>query len=363
MKKQHVGTFQIIISIILFQLGSSTFLNLGREAGKDAWITILISAGLGILLLYMYISIYSFKKNAGIVDIFIAGFGRFIGTVIGILYAIYFIYLAARVTADFGFFIDNHLSNINIIVVKISILFLVAYITFLGIETLMRSSEIFFFLTFLFLGVIFLLFIFQETIEYKNLLPVFAEDRSNMIKSIFPSLLTIPFGEVVAFIPLFHFLKDFKSFAKKGWLAVIVSGLVLSASAFFTIAILTKELSMQMTFPFVSAIQHITFLKFITHFEVLAVVIFMMGGLVKICIYFYAGIHTLSKVMKVSNQNIFIIPLLILIYILTQLYMENYIEHITIGVRIVPVYVHHFQIFLPLLLLLMLFLKNKFSET
>lgn len=363
MQKEQLGSFQIIVLIILFQLGTSTFLGIGKEAGEDLWIAVLFSTVLGIGLLYLYISIYSLKQNHTFNDILIAGFGRFLGTLIGVLYALHFLYIAARITADFGFFIDSQLSNTNIVFIKISLLILVGYITYLGIETFARAGEIFFFLTFIFFSIIFILFTFQTTFDYKNLLPILSDGGSNVIKNVFPSLLTIPFGEVIAFLCLFYFLKDFKNFTKKGWIAVSFTGLVLCLTAIFTIGILSKELTTEMTFPFVGAIQHITFLKFITHFEVLAVIIFMMGGLVKICVYFYAGIFTLSKICKVRNQNYFIIPILIIIYFITQLYMKNYVEHITVGIKILPYYMHlTLQVYIPLLLLLILFIKSKKSK-
>ncbi|WP_019241041.1 MULTISPECIES: GerAB/ArcD/ProY family transporter [Bacillus] len=360
MNKQHISHFQLIVLIILFQLGSAIFLGVGKEAGKDVWISILLSTVLGILLLYFYITIYSIKPKSSLLELLMAGFGKPLGKVIGFVYSIYFLYMATRVTADFGFFIDNQLSNTNIIVSKLSILILVGYISYLGIETLARSGEIFFFITFLFLSIIFILFTFQDTIEYKNLLPLFSEGNSKIIQAIFPTLLTTPFGEVIVFLCLFHFLRDFKVFVKKGWLAVTVPGIILSLSAIFTIAVLSKELTLEMTFPFIGAIQHITFLRFITHFEVLAVVIFIIGGLIKITIYFYAGIFTLSKVLHIKNQNYFIIPVLFLMFLTTHFFMKNYIEHITLGITFMPYYIHlFFQIYLPLILLIILFLRRK----
>ncbi|MEH6943223.1 GerAB/ArcD/ProY family transporter, partial [Bacillus sp. JJ722] len=96
MQKELIGSFQIIVLIILFQLGTSTFLGIGKEAGKDFWIAVIISTVLGIGLLYLYISIYSLHQDHTFNEILIAGFGRFLGNLIGILYALYFLYIAAR---------------------------------------------------------------------------------------------------------------------------------------------------------------------------------------------------------------------------------------------------------------------------
>lgn len=363
MAKVKIQVFQMIVMVVLFQLGNTIVIGVGRNAKQHAWLALLIGMIVGLLLIYIYIWIYSLREESTFTDLLVSGFGKYAGRLIAFFYAGFFLYNSARITSDFAFFIENQLAIPKIWVVKLLIILLIGYVGYLGIEALARSSEIFFFITFAFLFLLFLLFFSDHIFELNNIRPVLAIDRSALLKTVFPLIIMVPFGEAVVFLCFFHFVNDFKIFRKMGWIPVMITGSILALIAFINYGVLSEELLKDVTFPFIIAIQHITFLDFLTHFEIIAIIIFMMGGVIKIAIYFFAGMMTLTQTFSVSSEKRLIIPSVMVMYVISYFFMDNYVEHIHIGSQFLPKYIYPiFQIYLPVSLLLILFVKSKIKK-
>ena len=71
------------------------------EAEQSSWLVILIYIIPGLLLQYIYISLYRNYPEETIINWMVDIFGRLLGGILAILYAVYFAYIAARVFRDF----------------------------------------------------------------------------------------------------------------------------------------------------------------------------------------------------------------------------------------------------------------------
>lgn len=360
MEIKRIGSLELASMIILFQLGSSIVLGMGMEAGKDAWIAIGISTLIGIAIHFCYIALYrAGGASKTFTNILQEAFSRPLGIFLAGLYYLYFLYLAARVTADFAFFINEVLLwSVRAWVIKLSILLLVAYVCYLGIETLGRSSEALTLMMISFLLLVIVSMFFLEEFDLNNLRPILENGYSPIIKAVFPTLITFPFGEVIVFLCYYQYVKSFPSFQKHGWLAVLISGFILMVISILNIGFLTAELAKFFIFPFMKTIEHINFLNFIRHLELLAVLIFTIGGLIKISIFSFAGIQGLAGIFKIKKDQKMIIPFLLTVYIISVVFMKNFSIHLFIGLKIVPLYIHlFFQLFMPILCLFLLVIK------
>lgn len=358
---EKINPFQITVLIILFQLGSAIVLGIGRDAGKDSWVAILAGTGIGVLFFFLYTLIYSFGKKSTWKDLLCFSFGKWVGSFLAFLYALYFIYLSARVLGDFAFFIQNEFLTVSSFLVKITMVLAIGYIAYLGIETLGRSGEVLFFITLFILVPIFSFFFISNTMDFRNLRPI-REDLNQVMKALFPLIITVPFGELVVFFTLFKYVNDFQTFMKRGWMGVLTSGLLLATVSVLTLGTLSKELMAEFNFPFVKAVQNIN-IEFLPHLEIIIIIIFMIGGIIKISIFFQGGIEILSTLFHVKNEKKLIIPVQICIFFITILFMKNYMEHITVGLKMVPYYLHlPFQIGIPLCMLVSLFVRKMLTK-
>ncbi|MGG3197547.1 GerAB/ArcD/ProY family transporter [Priestia aryabhattai] len=368
MQIQRIGTFQLFTMAVLSQLGSAIVLGIGSDAKKDAWIALLVGTICGIGLFFLYVCSYQLSRERGsLLNILQEAFNRPIGYILAFLYYGYFIYLAARVTADFSFFMNEVLFiniNMNAWLIKATILLLVAYACYLGIETIGRTSENLFFIMLSFTMLVVILMFFQEQFEFKNLRPIVENGWMPIFRTVFPTIITFPFGESIVLLCFFQFLTAFSTFLKKGWLSILVSGSILIFASILNVGVLTADLAKDFNFPFIKTIEHINFLNFIRHLELLAILIFMIGGLIKILLFSYAGITGMSELFKMNSYKKMIIPLLSIIYLICVLFMNNYVIHIYIGLKVIPVYVHlFFQIFIPVLFFISLLIKKQTKQT
>lgn len=102
MENAKIGTRQLFIMIILFELGSSLLIPPGTMAGRDAWLSVLLGCVIGLGLFYVYQALYQFFPESSPRDYMNELIGRHLSWAVSLLYILYFAYIAARVLRDFG---------------------------------------------------------------------------------------------------------------------------------------------------------------------------------------------------------------------------------------------------------------------
>jgi hypothetical protein len=86
MKNMHkISTYQLFTITFIFQLGTTVIFGFGAEAGRDAWIGQLVSLGLGLFVILLYITLMRLNPGLTLVQWFPAQFGRWIGIPIAFL--------------------------------------------------------------------------------------------------------------------------------------------------------------------------------------------------------------------------------------------------------------------------------------
>ena len=181
MVKENISLTQLFVLIFNFLLGSSIVIGLGKDAMQDAWIAIFLMTFIGIGLMYLYYSINGILPNKNLFEILEYCFTRPISILLSLGYVIYFLHATTRVIRTFGEMITTAiLPNTPIEVITFSIMLVMAYILYLGIEVLARVSEIFTPYTVLFL--IFLLIFLLPNIQFHNLQPILGDGIKPIIK-------------------------------------------------------------------------------------------------------------------------------------------------------------------------------------
>ncbi|NGY89703.1 GerAB/ArcD/ProY family transporter [Bacillus megaterium] len=102
--------------------------------------------------------------------------------------------------------------NVSAWVIKATILLLVAYICYLGIETIGRTSENLFFLMLSFIMLVVILMFFQEQFNFNHLRPILENGWVPILQTVFPTIITFPFGESIVFLCFFNFYPHFLRF-------------------------------------------------------------------------------------------------------------------------------------------------------
>ena len=215
MVKENISLKQLFMLIFNFLLGSAIVVGVGKDAKQDAWIAILLTTLIGIGLMYFYSSINQLLPNKNLFEIMEYCFTRPIAILLSLGYVFYFLYTTSRVIRTFGEMITTAILPITPIeVITFTVLLVIGYIIYLGLEVLARVAEIFTPYVVLFLILLWILLPVSGEIPLHNTQPILGDGIKPILKVMFPSLLVFPFGELVAITIILTSVKELKNSEK-----------------------------------------------------------------------------------------------------------------------------------------------------
>jgi spore germination protein KB len=357
---EKISLWQLFILIFIFEMGSAIIVGIGNDAKQDAWIAVGAATLLGAGLVLFYYLLASRVEGKNFFELLELTLGKWLGKFITFLYVIYFFYIAARVLRDFGeLLVSSILPTTPIEVTVIIMMLIITYVLYLGLEVLARTSEIFLPYVILFLlGIGFAIFISGE-MEFENLFPVLPEGFGPIIKAIFPTLLTFPFGELIVFTLIIPYVSNAKYVGRVCVVSVLAAGGLLVYSSIVQITTLGYTMKNRSNFPLLSAAGEISLLDFIERVDLLIVFIMMFGVIIKVGVFTYGGLKGLELIF-IRPYRYFIFPMAMLIAYISVSMSDNFAEHLEEGLMFVPYYLHlPFQLGIPTLLFPILMWKTK----
>ncbi|WP_379971174.1 endospore germination permease [Ectobacillus sp. sgz5001026] len=365
MKEIKISTFQFFYLVVMFELGSASLLDVAAPAKQDGWIVLLISAMLGTLIYFVYVALYNKYPNMTFTGYSREIWGKYVGWLVGFVYVLYFIYIAARVLRDFEeLLMISIYQQTSIFLLGLCMILTIMYGIYKGFEVFIRSVWIYFFVYFFILYSIIGLEIISGLISLQNIKPILGDGLGPVFKQIFPMTLTVPFGEMVAFTMLLPYLQNQKKARKIGVIAILVSGLLLANDALRHVAILGVDVEQRAIFPILTVVSYINYAGFIQRLEALVILLLVILGFVKISVFFFCAVIGLSDLFRVSKPTTLIYPVGTIIFISSIVMAPNYMNHIREGLKIVPYYLHiPIQFIIPCLLLLTAKIRGKKKVT
>lgn len=361
MENAKIGTRQLFIMIILFELGSSLLIPPGTMAGRDAWLSVLLGCVVGLGLFYVYQALYQYFPESSPRDYMNQLIGRHLSWVFSLLYILYFAYIAARVLRDFGeMLVTFAYQDTPLVIVNAMLMIAAIFAVRKGIEVIARAGELLFGIMYFLTAIGLILLISSGTINLRFLQPVLAEGMGTVIYSVFKQTMFIPFGELIVFVMIFPYLKDRKKVKKTGFLAIIISGLFLAMSVAINICVLDVNLMLRSQFPLLSTIQTIKVEEFLDRLDVFFMLVLVIGGFFKVSLFTYSVVVGVSTLFKEKNPSQLALPVGLGVLILSISIASNFSEHMNEGLKIVPIYIHlPFQVLFPVLLLIIAVIKKK----
>ncbi|MCM8709506.1 spore germination protein [Clostridium sp. SYSU_GA19001] len=365
MEKAKISLKQFFAIIVLFELGSAVVVGLGMKAGQAAWLAIIVGMLAGLILFKVYGYLYNNYTDLSLTGYIKKLLGPYLGFVVSLAYITYFMYIASRVLRDFSeLIVVVALPNVSTLFVSFSMLTVIAYGNYLGIEVLGRAGEICFVIVMSFI-LFFIIIIFGAKLpKIENLLPIIDYGTwKKVFSTAFPLTLTFPFGEMIVFTMFLPNVKNKDKVIKTGLSAMLFSGIILSIVIALNISVIGAHLAGISTFPFLKTLSKVAIGEFLQRLDSIAIFLLILGVFFKISIFFYASLLGISDLIKVKDLRFLIIPVFIIILIANFKIAENIVEHLEIGLEKVPLYIHiPLQIGIPLLLAFLTYIKRKFIK-
>jgi len=338
MLTEKLSLTQIFTLIINFLLGSSVVIGIGMEAKQDAWIVVLISMFLGLIIMSFYFYLMSLHPGKTLYEIFEYCFSRKIAIVFTLIYSIYFLYLSCRVIRDFGELISIAILPVTPIEFTIlSLMMVIGYILYLGIEVLGRTSEIFTPYTFVFILLLLLLLYGGERINLNNIQPIFVEKK--LIVDSIPSILAFPYGELVAFTVVLANVTNFKMSRRICLISVAIASIILMAAVFLIVACLGENTALRTNFPLLSAARLVSIGEFLERIDALVVYVMMLGILIKSSVFLYGSLKGLEYIFKLPFRY-FAMPLACITTLFSIFISVDFSDHLIEGLHVVIFLLH-----------------------
>lgn len=349
---------ELFSAMFLFEIGNTILFAHGISAKQDSWIAVLLAMISAIPLLYLYVFLYNTYK-VNLTEILKISFGKIIGKMISIIYMFYFFYMAARVTRDY---LELSTSSIfplaPIKFIAIFLMVVTAYFLLFDISVTLKVASI---LLPFFLSLVSVVFIFAFTIpgySFSKIFPVFAGGIIPILKAAYPRILTFPFGEMFVFMMVFPKLKCNKDLLKYSYLVYLITGILLAFNDINMISAIGVKEASRVNFPFYTVTRLIT-LGFFRNLDSLYIALMIIGNLIKIIIFAFAGLKACQSVFDIKEYKFLLIPIAAIIYALSIVTAESYFVQVPVELPIMALYVHiPLQVIVPILLLIIYFFKR-----
>ena len=129
--------------IFLFELGSALLMGYGKDAGRGAWIVLLLGIVIGLLLYCIYTTLFYQFPTLPLTSYSQKILGKYVGWAIGFLYVLYFMYIAARFLYNFiDLLITSAYENTSPFIIGFFMMLSVIYVFNQGLEVIGRLAGI-----------------------------------------------------------------------------------------------------------------------------------------------------------------------------------------------------------------------------
>lgn len=357
MNREIISDKQAIVLVILFIAGSSLVIGTGSQAGLDSWIAIIIAIIFASPVLFIYSKILCNFQGKDLFDVSELIFGKLIGKFINIMYIWFAIHLGALVLRNFGeFIVTIGLTETPIGIPMMFFTFLCIYVGKEGIEVLGRCSEVFIFV----IIVLLILLVLGLIPEYdiNNIKPSLYKGINPLITGAF-SVFSFPLAETVVFMLVFSCLKRKSSYYKGYLIGLLLGGTIIFITALVDLLVLGENLYSSLYYTAYSAAARINIGNFIQRIEVIVGINFIMAGLIKISICLIGACNGISKLFKINNYRIIVVPMGLLMFNLSYLIYRNTMEMGEWAFSIWPYYSFLFEVLIPIVIFIGIKIKRQ----
>lgn len=357
--KRSIRVTDLVCFLAVFEIGSTTLFFLGAEAKRDAWIAMGIAALFGLLLLTMYLIIYRSNPELDLYDLCRRNFGKILGPAINLGFTGYFAYEASRNLRDMG-----ELAKLTLL--DRTPLMFIMLITIIVVSNTVRYGPYVVvllvggFLPFMIFSysLIYALLVTSGLIRLDLMLPILEEGVRPVWTAAVPELISFPFGQTLLFLLLFPLVNKRRKLGRSVILAYSITAIGLIMINQINVLVLGPTQAANSTLPLLQVVQLIEIAEAFERFDVLFVIVLVMGLGSKMAAFFMGASMGLQKVTGLSYK-LWTVILGICIYAMAFI-SPNYPHHIQLGIKIVVTYITPiFQVVLPSILLLLIWIRSR----
>lgn len=325
-------------------------------AREDAWIAVIIATILAMGTVWIACKLQLAVGPRNIIGTCDQILGHIIGRIVSFLYIIFFLTVAAIILRQLNEIMLNvFLRNTPILVISISMILVVAYGAFHGLEVYSRVTEI---LTPLGILTLLLVILFNVTdIELKNFAPSFYYGITPILYA--SLLLYMWLSQVVLLVFMVgpHLRELDNRLTQVTVSATAVLGIMLMLGV-LAIAVFGPERTAQLQFPALDLVRNIDIYDFIQRLDAFIFAIWVGGIAIKLIILYHFIVVGLSQWFGIKKYKTIVPPIGVLIIVMSILMFPDLHTLIAYMKYIQPLMVTIFLLGFPLLLLGVFYIRK-----
>ncbi|WP_373232712.1 endospore germination permease [Cohnella sp.] len=355
--REQISSGQMSVLFFSFMTGSSIVNIPGPLIGfakNGAWISLLLSMSIGMVLLVCLL--YLYRKFPGLT--FIEYSKAMVGNWITFLLAIPFIsfqfHMASGIVLDIGLFMTTSMMRQTPIYLFLLFLFYVIALTVRsGIETMSRMFIIP--IISVILSIIIILVLSITNYKVEHLLPIMPDGIKPVILGAYFSY-GFPYVEIVLMAMLLPYVRREKqsnqNLSKGMYAALFVNGFFLIAVTLSTIMVF-GPMAGERLYSMFEVARTVDLLEVIQRIESLVGISLIMASFMKATITLFILNLTFTKLFNLQDDRILVYPLALICFLFAMMLIEKGQAHWVASVSVVHPLWGTFAYLLPLLIVLM----------
>ncbi len=358
LEQQRISSLQLIVLIFMFLFGSAGLTAPGQGADNNTWLATI--AGLLEALIIIWIFMHLVKKYPGktLVEINETVFGMYLGKLISAAYLLYFLTMSAWVVRNAGDFFNIVLPLTPRAIFIISFLLICAYAAKNGLEALSNISIIL--LVLFVLEIIGTLILLPPDMDLSNLLPILDISSKTFFKASHQAA-SYPFGETLAFLMVFAFLKKREKAQFSIMSACLLGCILWVIIGIRNITVLGPTIGFKIL-PSFSTVRMIDVASVFTRLEIFLTLNFLSGVFIYTAYNYYAIALGTAQIFHLKTYLPLIFPIGILYFVYSIDMFASIDQSIVYAVDTYPYFAMFFQLLLPVLTLLVIAIRKLPSE-
>ncbi|AJS58882.1 GerAB/ArcD/ProY family transporter [Paenibacillus sp. IHBB 10380] len=355
---------QFTVLVMLITIGDSILVLpsiAAFEAKQDAWISSLIGLAVGLLVVYIFSMVGKLYPHLTLVQSIQEIFGKWFGTFVSLMFLFYTFLSVVAHTRETGDFVTSvMMQETPTQAIQILFVCIVIMAVRLGLEVIGRTGEIFLpWIIFFFLILVILL---SPQAEFEKLQPIL----ENGIKPVFHgslSCIAFPFMELVVFLMIFPYVNQPQQIRKGFLQGALLGGIVLIIIITVSILVLGADHTARSMYPTYSLARRVTVGRFFERVEAILALMWTLTIFMKVSLFFYTFNLGLAQLLKLKEYRMLTLPVGLLLIVLTPVISPSITYYNKVLSKYWPYFDLTFALLLPLLLLVVYFIRAKFKRS
>jgi spore germination protein KB len=325
-------------------------------AGRDSWLAPSLASIFGLAVALVCIALAKRFPQQVFTEYLPQILGKIPGKILAGIYTAIFIHLTSVIINQSSTFIHvAFLRETPLLVIEVFIALTSIYGVYLGIEVIARQNELVW--PVWTLSILIIILLVAKEINPDNFRPIVENGIMPIIKG---SALVSPFrGEIFLLLMLFPYLNKKQEVYKTAVYYLLATAFVGGLITAVLIGVFGDVIPVYMVFPTYDLARYISVAQFLERIQILIVVMWILGGIVKMAVFFHTSAIAAATTLGLKNYRATLLPILAGTIIISRVFYGDHLRLADYLFNIFPYYGWAVELLIPALVLVIAVIFKK----